>query len=149
MAIVTMTQALKKLYKAVVGEDTTKDNPTKIVSELADNWSGGGSGGTESLIVGVDHTEGTYPNVNTIYDKTWQEVKDALSSGKRVITLSDGMLGTTQQIILETGTEPFVVKGIKPGNPIADTVTLYACSEDGYLQTAECESSGGDEPGAQ
>ena len=43
MAIVTMTQALKKLYKAVVGEDTTKNNPTKIVSDLADNYSGGAS----------------------------------------------------------------------------------------------------------
>ena len=42
MSIVTRTQALKKLYKAVVGEDTTKNDPTKIISELADNWSGGG-----------------------------------------------------------------------------------------------------------
>lgn len=49
MAIVTMTQALKKLYKAVVGEDTTKNNPTKIVSELADNWSGGGGGGSSDF----------------------------------------------------------------------------------------------------
>lgn len=124
----------------------TPHNANRQVLEGMLNAEGGGGG---TLVIRVDHTEGTYPNVNTIYDKTWQEVKDALSSGKRVITLSDGMLGTTQQIILETGTEPFVVKGIKPGNPIADTVTLYACSEDGYLQTAECESSGGDEPGAQ
>lgn len=42
MAIVTTTQALKKLYKAVVGEDTEKNNPTKIISDLADNYSGGG-----------------------------------------------------------------------------------------------------------
>jgi len=54
MAIVTMTQALKKLYKAVVGEDTTKNNPTKIVSDLADNYSSGGSGGGDGGTAGYE-----------------------------------------------------------------------------------------------
>lgn len=58
MAIVTRTQALKKLYKAVVGSDTSKNDPAKIISELADNWPGGGGGGSGDL---------TYANVKVNY----------------------------------------------------------------------------------
>lgn len=85
MAIVTMTQALKKLYKAVVGEDTTKNNPTKIVSDLADNYSGGGSGGGSGIFevnITADPTDLTGATV----DKTYAEIKEALTNGANVLT---------------------------------------------------------------
>ena len=87
MAIVTMTQALKKLYKAVVGEDTEKNNPTKIVSDLAENYSGsGGGGGASGLVVNiVDNTEQT----RLVLDKTWNEIKTAVTNGQVVWTLTE------------------------------------------------------------
>ena len=63
MAIVNETQALKKLYKSVVGSETKKNEPSKIISELADNWSGGGGYDAEvSIYLGpgsADTPEGT------------------------------------------------------------------------------------------
>ena len=110
MAIVTMTQALKKLYKAVVGEDTKKNNPTKIVSDLADNYSGGGSSLPEvsasdngmllTVVEGewdkADAPSGSEPLIVTlqasgsdwIFDKTFTEVKEAFDEGRIVLILS-------------------------------------------------------------
>jgi hypothetical protein len=45
------------------------------VSDLADNYSGGGGGGG-SLIVNVTEDESFWR-----LDKTWKEIKDAISSG--------------------------------------------------------------------
>lgn len=64
MAIVNETQALKKLYKSVVGSETKKNEPSKIISELADNWNGGGGGydAEVSVYIGpgsADTPEGT------------------------------------------------------------------------------------------
>lgn len=41
MATGTVTHALRKLYKAIVGQDIAKNNPTKIINDLADNWPEG------------------------------------------------------------------------------------------------------------
>lgn len=41
MATGTVTHALRKLYKAIVGQDIAKNNPTKIINDLADNWPDG------------------------------------------------------------------------------------------------------------
>lgn len=42
MAVNTITKALKKLFKTITGQDPVSNNPTKLINELADNWSGGG-----------------------------------------------------------------------------------------------------------
>lgn len=42
----TTTQALKKLYKKITGENA-RNSAAKILSDLADNWSGEGGGGTQ------------------------------------------------------------------------------------------------------
>lgn len=45
MTVNTISKALKKFYKSAVGADPKSNNPTKIINELADNWSGGGGSG--------------------------------------------------------------------------------------------------------
>lgn len=115
--------------------------------------SGGGSGGGGTLVVRVDHREGQLPNFNVIFDKTWQEVYDALANGTLVVSVVENS-GASSSIA-----QARIVKAQKRRTSEIDETyeysvsvfdasssesltTLYACSEDGYLQTAQCSSGG-------
>lgn len=73
MAITTVTKALRKLYKSVTGEETNKISPTKIISDLADNYSGGGGA---PFVVRFTNESGSW-----VADKSWNDAKQAIVSG--------------------------------------------------------------------
>lgn len=80
----TITKALRKLYKVIVGEEApaNANTITKVLLALAEAWtgSGGGSGGggAEPLIVSLTPTG----EDDAILSKTWQEIYDAMSQGR-------------------------------------------------------------------
>lgn len=124
------------------GETITAEKLNHIEDGIADASSGG------VLVVGIDHdivNEGIV--VGAVYDKTWKEVNDALVNGLYVVvvnglwaSLSDGE--NRQDPIFKTAYNKrsgWTANVHRFGNYDSPIVTLYACSEDGYLQDAQCE----------
>ena len=93
MAINTVTKALRKLYKSVTGEETNKNSPTKIISDLADNWSGGGGGVLMVHITAQPDFSTNPPTATYTSDKTYEEVYNAYNDGKVVVVESDSLSG--------------------------------------------------------
>lgn len=98
-----------------------------------------GGGGT-ALVVRLDHTEGEQgtASFNMVYDKTWREVRDALSNGMYVAVVDDRNGSSMQMQITVAQTDS------GDGYTVISTNSdlLYACSEDGYLQTKSCGGIG-------
>lgn len=87
MAVNTITKALKKLFKTITGQDPVSNNPTKLINELADNWSGGGSGGSgngfDALITySVDSP--SQSSTFTLKQGSYEDVVAKVASGKPV-----------------------------------------------------------------
>lgn len=115
------------------GEVVTANDLNRIEQGIAD---------ANTLVIRRDHVEGDFPNINAIYDKTWREVRNAIISGKFIaVMLADDESYALQGYVFKAATEPYVVEYIDL--TVLNTKRLYACSEDGYLQDAECGSSGG------
>lgn len=115
------------------GEVVTANDLNRIERGIAD---------ANTLVIRIDHVEGDIPNINVIYNKTWREVRDAIISGKFIaVILGDDDDYALQGYVFQAVTEPYVVRFIDL--TVQNIKSLYACSEDGYLQTAECGSSGG------
>lgn len=114
--------------------------------EKAVNKVVGGSGGG-TLVVRVDHIEGTPPNENIILDKTWKEVRDALANGICVICVdqeSDTYVSNDLILLAQTDADNgYVVQGIRHEGDNILTTSYHACSEDGYLQSEACSGGGG------
>lgn len=126
--------------------NTPHNTNRAVLSSMLNQLTEGGGGGG-SFIIGVDHTEGTFPNANTIFDKTWKEVNDALARGERVVVVSSSSVpfdSANQTVILNTmGNSTFVASGISANGGVVTPMNYYACSADGYLQDKKSESSGG------
>jgi len=68
---------------------TTPNNPNRAVLEgMLNSIAEAGGGG--SLVIRLDNEASTAEKV--VYDKTWQEVYDALKNGTRVIILAETTL---------------------------------------------------------
>lgn len=114
----------------------------EVISADALNHIERGVANANTLVIRIDHVEGDIPNINVIYDKTWREVRDAIISGKFIAVILAGDDGyAIQGYVFKAAAEPYVVEFIDL--TVQNTKNLYACSEDGYLQSAECGSSGG------
>lgn len=106
MAITTKTQALKKLYKAIIGEDTTKNDPTKIICDLADNWSGGGGGGSSDFSTATvtvvnntdDYVEFYFPKIISLPSGTYTEA-----------TSPNGDPHTTEELVIALAEDGCIV----------------------------------------
>lgn len=127
MAIVTVAQALKKLYKTIVGEDTKKNNPTKIIVELADHWpgTGGGSGSGSSdystAQVTVNDTATLYSALGTRGGNTIISPVEVNGSGTYTVVLYQGKAGATAD----------------PSTPISGNIEAFG--EDGsFIITGDC-----------
>lgn len=105
------------------------------------------SGGGGTLVLRVDHIEGSFSNLNEVYDKTWNEVSSAFENNMRVVVRP-----ATPPVIInelpvinvsfENGTYSIVF--LSPTSETSVGVSkLYACSADGYLQSNQCDSEGG------
>lgn len=118
------------------GETITAEDLNHIEQGIAEN-SGGGT-----LVIREDRHEG----LNIIYDKTWTEVKNALTNGERVIIAAvDGDGNPSQLNVVEAvfRNNKYSITFINT-DPTAIISGLWACSEDGYLQTEQCSGGGGD-----
>lgn len=74
----TITKALRKLYKVIVGEEApaNANTITKVLLALAEAWTGGGGEGGGSGGGGTAEPLIVRMNGGTL-DKTWQEIYDA------------------------------------------------------------------------
>ena len=93
MSVNTITKALKKLFKTITGQDPVSNNPTKLINELADNWSGGGGGVLMVHITAQPDFSTNPPTVTYTSDKTYEEVYNAYNDGKVVVVESDSLSG--------------------------------------------------------
>ena len=132
-------------------DDTiTADELNRMEQGIAEASQGGG----DTLVVRVDHTDdSSFPNVNFIYDKTWREVYNAITNGDVVVFPTNNPKARQRQHIAvgvsgdeEQGLYTVICLGVDSQGSVS-TMTVYACSADGYLQSQECESSGGGDIG--
>jgi hypothetical protein len=86
----TITKALRKLYKVIVGEEApaNANTITKVLLALAEAWTGSGGGCTEPLIIHVTEEEVKDPQTqNTIGLKTdtlASDVYEAWQNGRPI-----------------------------------------------------------------
>ena len=85
-------------------------------------------GGAEPLIIRKDHVDGSA----TYYDKTWQEVHDAMGNGTPVAVLDDLNRAGVQGYKMEYFYQIYV-DGTDYGAELVTGSTLYAASANGYL----------------
>lgn len=77
----TKTKALQKLYTKLTGLPA-RNTLAKVLSDLADNYSGGGGGGL--FIVNADIEFNEFPEV-THMDKTYAEIDEAFLNGMDIV----------------------------------------------------------------
>lgn len=77
----TTTQALQKLYKKITGKNA-RNSAAKIVSDLADNWSGGGTEYTAGDNITI--SEGVISATDTTYEAATTLVAGLVNQGVAV-----------------------------------------------------------------
>lgn len=106
------------------------------------------------MVIRLDHAE--YDEgiqTNEIYDKTWKEVNDALEKGQ-IVTVKFDAPDNAVAIAFRAAsttrpTSVWFVDVHRFGDYSEPIMTLYACSEDGYLQSAQCNSGDGADDGGK
>lgn len=125
------------------GETITAEKLNHIEDGIASASSGGGG----TLVVKFDRIEGSFPNLRTVYDKTWNEVSSALENNMRVVVRPEtppGILNELPVISVLLENDTYSIVFLKPTSKTSvGLVELYACSADGYLQSKQCDSEGG------
>lgn len=104
------------------GETITADELNRMEQGIASASSGGGI-----LEINTDHYDAEAGI--SYYDKTWQEVYDALSQGKMAVNIGTESGSAYCHIV------SIVTYGAHYSVEFIDGMTLYADSADGYLNT--------------
>lgn len=125
----------------VCGDTLTAEKLNHMEDGIEDASQSGG----DKLIIRVSNVTTEGEDVKTTFDKTWQEVHDALANGNTAIIINEEDINVAQSFVLATfysdsTTPPYRVSGTAP------ITTLMADSTDDYiysLSPASVDEGGG------